>query len=399
MRKVLIVAATIALCACGEKKTPEPSAQAAKSKEKEAVGVTTIDETAQQKANIVVASVATKNIAESVTAPGQLTVNEDQTWRVGAVVSGKIDNLTIRVGDLVRAGQVIGLIHSHDVHEARAAYQQASTELERARAAEAYSKQRRDRAQRLFDLKAGSRQEVETAEVELRNSQSAILKAQSEITKEQAHLTDILHLPVEERAGPSHHDEDGVPIFAPASGIVLQRKVTIGSVVNEGEELLLLSDMRSLWMIAAANELDLSKLRPGEAVHIEVRAYPDRDFNGRILKLGEQLDPTTRTLQIRILVPNPQGLLKPGMYAIANLSEGRNHAVILLPDAAIQDINGVPAVFVRRSATEFEPRTVKTGRHRNGETEIIEGLNAGESVVVKGSFLVKSQLMRRSIEE
>ena len=152
-------------------------------------------------------------------------------------------------------------------------------------------------------------------------------------------------------------------------------------------------------MIAAANEVDLSKLRPGQAVRIEVRAYPDREFNGRILKLGEQLDPTTRTLQIRILVPNPQGLLKPEMYATAQLPEGGKRAVLLLPEEAIQDINGIPAVFVRRSATQFEPRTVKTGRHVNGEAEIIEGLNAGDAVVVKGSFLLKSQLMRRAIEE
>lgn len=398
MRKVLIIAATIALSACGDKRA-EPSAQAQTPKEKASTSMITIDEAAQQKAHIIVASAASKNIAESLTAPGQLTINEDQTFRVGAVVSGKIDDLTIRVGDLVRTGQVIGRIHSHDVHEARAAYQQASTELERAQAAEAYSKQRRDRAQRLFDLKAGSRQDVETAEADLRNSQAAVAKAQSEITKEQAHLTDILHLPFEERAGPENHAEDGVPIFAPASGVVHQRKVTLGSVVNEGDELLSISDTRTLWMIAAANELDLSKLRPGQAVHIEVRAYPDRDFNGRILKLGEQLDPTTRTLQVRILVPNPQGLLKPEMYAIANLPEGRNRAVILLPDAAIQDINGVLAVFVRKSVTEFEPRTVKTGRRRNGETEIVEGLNPGEPVVVQGSFLVKSQLMRRAIEE
>ena len=399
MKKFLIIAATIALSACGDKNPSEPSAQVQKPKEKHSTSVITIDEAAQQKAHIVVAAAASKNIAESLTAPGQLTINEDQTFRVGAVVSGKIDDLKRQVGYLVRAGQVIGRIHSHKVHEARAAYQQASVELERARAAEAYAKQRRDRAQRLFDLKAGSRQDVETAEADLRNSQAAISKAQSEIAKEQAHLTDILHLPVEERLGPSHHDEDGVPIFAPASGVVLHRKVTIGSVVNEGDELLSISDTRTLWMIAAANELDLSKLRPGQAVNLEVRAYPDRDFNGRILKLGEQLDPITRTLQIRILVPNPQGLLKPEMYAIANLPEGGNHAVVLLPDAAIQDINGVPAVFVRKSATEFEPRTVKTGRRRNGETEIVEGLNPGEPVVVQGSFLVKSQLMRRAIEE
>ena len=80
-------------------------------------------------------------------------------------------------------------------------------------------------------------------------------------------------------------------------------------------------------------------------------------------------------------------------------AEGGKRSVLLLPEEAVQDINGVPAVFVRKSATEFEPRTVKTGRHANGETEITEGLKAGEAVVVKGSFLLKSQLMRRAIEE
>jgi cobalt-zinc-cadmium efflux system membrane fusion protein len=397
MKTVFIVIAAIALCACGQKNTP-PSDAAQKPKEKENAGTITLDQTAQQKAHIAVAPVTSKEIAESVTALGQLTVNEDQTWRVGAVASGKVGDLTARVGDFVRDGQVIGRIHSHDVHDARAAYQQASTELERARAAEAYSRRLRDRAQRLFELRAGSRQEVETAEAELRNAQAAIAKAQSEITKERAHLTDILRVPVDDRPG-FQDAEDGVPIFAPASGIVLQRKVTVGSVVNTGDELLSVSDTRSLWMIAAANEVDLAKLRPGLAVRVEVRAYPDREFNGRILKLGEQLDPTTRTLQIRILVPNPQGLLKPEMYATARLPEGGKRAVLLLPDEAIQDINGVPAVFLRRSATEFEPRTVKTGRHGSGATEITEGLKAGDAVVVKGSFLLKSQLMRRAIEE
>ena len=398
MKIVLIVVTALGLSACGQKNTPAPAKAAQKPKEKESSGIITLDQTGQQKSHIIVATVTAKEIAESVTAPGQLTVSEDQTWRVGAVVGGKVDELTAKVGDFVTAGQIIGRIHSHDVHEARASYQQASTELERARAAEAYSRQRRDRAARLLELKAGSRQDVETAEAEVRNAQAAIDKAQSEIAKERAHLTDILHIPVDDRPGASAA-EDGVPIFAPASGTVLQRKATVGSVVNAGDELVSLSDTRSLWMIAAANELDLSKLRPGQAVRIEVRAYPNREFNGRILKLGEQLDATTRTLQIRILVPNPQGLLKPEMYATANLPEGGKRIVLLLPEVAIQDINGVPAVFVRKSLTEFEPRTVKTGRHANGETEIIEGLKAGEEVVIKGSFLMKSQLMRRAIEE
>ncbi|MBC8168011.1 MAG: efflux RND transporter periplasmic adaptor subunit [Bryobacteraceae bacterium] len=398
MKTVLIAVALIALCSCGQKTLPASSEAAEKPAEKQNSGTITLDEAAQRRAHIEVAPVASKELAESVSAPGQMTVNEDKTWRVGAVVSGKIDNLTARVGDLVREGQVLGRIHSHEAHDTRAAYQQASVELQRARSAETHAKRLRDRAQRLLELKAGSRQDVETAEAELRNAQAAIDKAESEQTKERIHMTDILHIPLND-GNASHGEEDDVPIFGSAAGVVMQRKATVGSVVSAGDEIFTISDTSSLWMIASANELNLAKLRPGQTVRIGVRAWPDREFNGRILKLGEQLDPTTRTLQVRILVPNAQGLLKPEMYATAELPEGGKRGVLQVPEEAIQDINGVSAVFVRKSATEFEPRTVKTGRRANGEAEITEGIKAGETVVIKGGFMLKSQLMRRAIEE
>ena len=87
------------------------------------------------------------------------------------------------------------------------------------------------------------------------------------------------------------------------------------------------------------------------------------------------------------------------MYATASVQEGGTRPVLLLPEEAIQDLNGVPAVFVRLSATDFEPRPVKTGRHINREMEIVEGLKAVDTVVIKGSFVLKSQLLRRSIQE
>ena len=408
MRIPLILVASIALLSCQSRNTPAVSETSSRNTKPEALrnrkqdaGIIVLDQIAQQKGHVFVESVKMKNVAQSLTAPGQLTFSQDRTWRVGAIAGGKIDELTVQVGDIVRAGQIVGRIHSHDVHEARAAYQQASTELERARSAEVYSKRLRDRAQRLFELKAGSRQDLETAEAELRNAQAAIDKAQSELGKERAHLTDILRVPLDDKGGANSHSEgqDDIPIFAPASGLILERTATIGSVVNVGDELFALTDTSSVWMIAAANEVDLSKLRPGQAVRIQVRAYPDREFSGRILKLGEQLDPTTRTLQIRILVPNPQGLLKPEMYATAIFHQPEQRSALFLPEEAIQDINGIPAVFVRRAQNEFESRTVRTGRHANGETEILEGLKAGDAVVVKGSFLLKSQMLRSTIQE
>ena len=222
--------------------------------------------------------------------------------------------------------------------------------------------------------------------------------------KEQIHLTDILHVPLEDsnedgRGKQQPDDSEGVPVFAPASALVFERKATVGSVVNPGDVLFSLTDPNSLWMIAAANETDLSLLRPGQTAEIRVRAYPDKKFDGRILKLGEQLDPAMRTLEVRILVPNPLGLLKPEMYASAGIEQPKRRPAIFLPESAIQDIDGLSAVFVRHADKQFEPRTIKTGQKINGEMEVLNGLHAGEAVVVKGSFVLKSQLLKSAIRE
>jgi cobalt-zinc-cadmium efflux system membrane fusion protein len=398
------------LCSCetrsvskGQTQKTEKATVSSVQEGNQETGVIVLDREAQEKGRIEVETVQLRQVDQSITSPGQLTVNEDRTWRVGAVASGKVDELLARVGDSVHEGQPLARIHSHDVHDVRAAYQEASVELERARAAERYAKRFRDRASRLFELKAGSRQDLESADAEFRNAQAQIDKAQAELEKERVHLTEFLRVPIQD--GPHqgenehNHAEDDIPVFAPASGIVLERKPTIGSVVTAGDVLFSISDTSSLWMIAAANEADLSKIHPGEPVRVLVRAYPELQFSARILKLGEQLDPTTRTLQIRLLVPNSKGLLKPEMFAEAAMDQPSRRAAMFLPEAAVQEINGVPAIFVRRAADQFEPRTIKTGDHINGVVEIVQGLNAGDSVVVRGSFLLKSQMLKSSIAE
>ncbi len=407
MKVLWIMGAAMALWSCQLKSTsaaasdaPSGNSQQAASHEKKDAGVIVLDRMEQQKGHIVVEALRARDAAATLLVPGRLAISEDQTWHVGAIASGRVDEATARLGDSVHAGQILGRIHSHDVHEARAGYQQATTELERARSAEIYAKQRRDRAQRLLDLKAGSRQDFETAEADLRNAEAAVDKALSELEKERAHLA-ILRVPFEEPAAQSGAEglEDDIPVFAPAGGLIWERKATVGSVVNVGDELFAVSDTSSLWMIAAANEVELSKLHPGQQVRIEVRAYPGREFEGRILKLGEELNPDTHTLQVRILVPNPQGLLKPEMYALAIVRESGRRAALFLPEEAIQDVNGISVVFVRRTENEFEARTVRTGQHADVGMEILEGLTPGETVVVKGSFLLKSQMLKNTIQD
>lgn len=402
-----VLAVTLSSCA-RQTSTQSSASKSAESNNrgetaKQQRGLVTIGKTEQDAAHIVLGTIRQQNVAQTVTAPGKMVANEDRTWRVGAIAPGRIDEVLAKVGDFVRAGQVLARIHSHDVHEARAAYREANVELDRARSAVTYAKQRRDRARRLLELKAGSQQDLEAAENGLADAEAAVSTAMAQVRKERIHLTDVLHVPVEavSDTGPNaqqNADTEDIPVFAPASAVVFERKASVGSVVGAGDVLFSLTDTSSLWMIAAANETDLSVLHPGQRAEIGVRAYAGRLFPGRILKLGEELDPVTRTLEVRIFVPNPRGLLKPEMYASAAILQPEKRAAIFLPASAIQDIDGIPAVFVKRNDTQFETRSIKTGQQANGETEISEGVHPGEVVVLKGAFLLKSELLKSRLQ-
>jgi multidrug efflux pump subunit AcrA (membrane-fusion protein) len=150
---VIFVAITLVACEArtgassseAARETPQSDASQKGAKDS---SVIVLDATQQQNGHVVVAPVRVTDIAATLTIPGRLTVSEDRTWHVGAIASGRIETTTVRVGDAVTAGQILGSIHSHEVHEARAGYQEATTELQRAESAELYAKQRRDRTQR-----------------------------------------------------------------------------------------------------------------------------------------------------------------------------------------------------------------------------------------------------------
>lgn len=358
-----------------------------------------LDASSQRELGIQLASATTTAHAEAVASTGFLTVNEDAAWVVGSVTTGKIAQVLVRVGDSVRQGQVLAKMHSHEVHDSRAGFRQAKAELERRGVLAAQALRQRDRTRRLFALKAASREQMEAAETEYRSAQIAVENAETEVEKERVHLAEFLDVPVEgPRTGGDDHQDDFVPVKAPASGVLMERLATPGTVVTQGDHVFTIADLSTLWMLASVNEADLSSLRIGQPVLITVKAYPEETFTGRIIKLGEKLDSTTRTLQVRVLVPNPRGRLKPEMFASAEIAGNRTRATLHVPDAAVQELNGRSVVFVRTDDDRFETREVLIAGGSGGRQEIAAGLQPGEEVVVKGGFVLKSELLKGSME-
>jgi multidrug efflux pump subunit AcrA (membrane-fusion protein) len=360
--------------------------------------VTIIRQDSQQAAGFAIAKVIARPLPLTTTAVGSLTVDEEKTDHIGVVFPGIITQVLVNVGDHVSEGQVLARLHAHDLHEAISAYRTALAEVERVRRAIDYTRRNRDRYDSLYEIKFASRQEAEQAAMEYRNAVADRDKAQAMLQAARTHLSDMLEVPDDKISESDLHAET-IPIKTPRSGIVMERYVTPGMALNPGAQTFTVSGLATLWMTAAVSEENLAGLGIGMPVTIRVRAYPDATFGGQIVQLGPQLDPATRTLMVRVLVPNQDGRLRPEMYATAEIARGASRSALFVPEVAVQNLNGNPVVFVRRSNSEFEARPVTSGARVDHEVEIVEGVKDGEEVVTAGAFVVKSQFLTRSLSQ
>ncbi len=405
MRSKCLAAFVVFLIGCGGP-TPGPVVEA-RAPEPVKAPASEVEVKQGQGAGIVTEIVREESVQEGLRVTGRLTVNENQTWHVGAITEGRVVKVMANPGDAVKAGQVLARMHTHEVHDGRAEYRKALNEVSRARAAETHAHQVRDRAKRLYDLKAASLESVERGEADVKNAQASVELALTELERAKTHLVEFLQVPLDDpdkhAEGPhteeNHGDADLVPVKAPASGTLLERKVTAGSVVAAAADMFVITDLSTIWMMANVGEAAIAGIRPGQAVRVEVQSQPGRTFRGRVVKLGEQLEAATRTLPVRIELANPGGLLKPEMYADAVFAAGSARTAVYVGESALQEVKGQTVVFVEKSPGHYEARAVEPGRSLDGRVALLNGVAAGDKVVIKGAFVLKSQLLKKSLAE
>ncbi|MCX6603356.1 MAG: efflux RND transporter periplasmic adaptor subunit [Acidobacteria bacterium] len=372
-------------------------------KEKKTPGEVKLEPAMVKSANIMSVAVESRTQALVLAVNGRLTANEDRTWHVDSFTEGRILKLFANVGDRVTAGQLVAQMHSHEVHEARSEYQRAKTDLAKLQSQRSYAERTRDRMKRLLELKAASVEQTEHAESQLRDAEAAVKNAQTELERTRVHLVEFLDVPAEDhpehKAGDFAHDEDAVPIKTRNGGTVIKRETSVGAVVKAADGVYVVSDLTSVWMIAALPEDQLGKVRVGMNAQVKVQAYPDEVFAGKIVRLGDQLDVETRTVPVRIALANPGQKLRPEMYAVAEIGAGGATEAIVMPQAALQDFNGQAVVFVDLGDGKYVVRPVRTGRVQGANVEVLEGVVAGDRVVSRGAFVLKSQMFKSSLAE
>jgi membrane fusion protein, heavy metal efflux system len=384
------------LSGCGHAQDDGQSKAGTTAEDKGSSDEVTLSAQAQIEQKIEVAPVELGSAVVTQRAKGHIALPDNATWRVGVLAEGRVEKVYFNLGDSVQKGQVLARMHSHDVHQVRAAYANALAERARLQSAESLAQRNYERSQRLYALKAESVSQVETAKQELVNAQSATREADNDVHRELSHMQEILGI-MPEPAANGPEDGDLIPIKAPADGRILQKNVTPGSTISTSTDAFVIGNLSRLWMLASVDAATLSKLHLGQTATVTLPDAPDVTFTGTITNLGQEFDPLTRLMQVRIEIRNPDHRLRPEMLASAEFETGAGIPAVLVAEEAIQQVNGQDVVFVRVATERFRVQAVQTGENMLGNVRILQGLKPGEQVITHGSFIAKSQLLKSSI--
>jgi Cu(I)/Ag(I) efflux system membrane fusion protein len=178
---------------------------------------------------------------------------------------------------------------------------------------------------------------------------------------------------------------------SPRDGVVLTRNATEGMKMSAGDVLFRIADLSTVWVLADVPEYDLANVQLGQMATIRIRSLPGQSFQGRVALIYPQVNSETRSTKVRIEIPNPNGQLKPDMYADVEIAASAGRPVVAVPDSAVIDTGTRQVVIVDKGEGRFEPREVKIGTQGGGLTEIRSGIAAGDKVVVAANFLIDAE--------
>jgi cobalt-zinc-cadmium efflux system membrane fusion protein len=391
---VLILCGSFAV-ACGNGPSGAPTGESATKSSKGEVVLTP----AQQAEGMIQTLAATlTDSPDVIRATGRIVLADDRTWHVGVRTDGLVMFVYAGLGDYVHKGQILARYHADEVRESRAQYRTAVSDLSRLQSAAALAQRNYERAQTLLSLKAGSIQQVETEHQEVISAEAAVKNGQIVIARLKDELEDDLGVPADPPPGTPEEITDDVPIFAPADGYIIQKIVTPGKTVQPSAETFVIGDLSQVWMLASVRQEHLGELRVGQSATVTIPGLPKQSFSGKVTNLGQEVDEATRVMQVRIVLNNSGNRLKPEMLANAEIPVGPRKSALQVPSDAIQQIDNDNVVFVRTTTDRFVIRRVQIGETVGGKTPVLQGLKPGEQVVVQGSFVLKSQLLKSTME-
>ncbi len=324
------------------------------------------------RAQIQVTEVAQQELSDTLRVAGAIEFDEQSLNRIGASVTGRVTQLHAVLGQLVQKGQPLAQIHSSELSAAQLSFLKAksATELNRRNV---------DRAQTLFQADV-----ISAAELQRRQSEYEIAAAEMRASQDQLRVLGMTSEAIEQLAKSGAIDSNA-NVVASLSGVVVERKVVPGQVVQPSDALFVVADLQRVWAVAQVPEQQVFQVQVGQKVRIEVPALNKQEIVGRLIFVGQTVNPETRTVLVRTELDNAKGILKPAMLATMLIDSAPSPRIVV-PHGAVVREDDQDFVFVEVSPNTYRLSPVKLEAERNGVRIVTQGLKTGQRIVSDGAF-------------
>lgn len=363
-----------------------------------------LTEAQEKNAKIQTAPLSMMDIELQITIPAQFKARNQSIERIYSPIDGKITNVFVEPGTVLKIGQPIVQIKSDEISQIQLEFLEKILDIDantnELRAQYNLSLQNYNRERTLYNEKISSRADYEAANAQLRKDKANLdalnIKRNSLINVYRQRLA--VYGGSIDNVLKTRQIYPYVTIKATKNGVLLERKVNPGEIVEKNRELFNLADLKTIWLVGYAFEKDSPYLHLGEAVTGTIEERNGASINGVLSYVSPILDSTTKTLEVRADIPNKDFKIKPNMYAEMFVNTGIAH-VLAIPTDAVEKFGDYNFAYVKVAPHTYEERKVETGKKNDLYTEIISGVKAGEAVVTRGSFELLGESIKKQEAE
>ncbi|MGX8882230.1 efflux RND transporter periplasmic adaptor subunit [Methylovorus sp. SPW-M1] len=350
----------------------------------EAVDPNIVELTPSLQQQVKLETVGMSDIRETLRIPGSVQVDEQRMARIGASVTGRITDIDVVLGQDVKQGQVLATVNSTELAQNQLLYIKAMQQI-------SLQTKAVERARLLLNADVISAAEVQRREAELSAAQAELNAARDQLMILGMSSSAIAQL---SKSGQIHSFSS---VSARLAGTIISRKVNLGQVVQPAEELFIVADLSHVWAVAEVPEQQVGLIQEGEEVMIEIPALNNRQFKGKLIYVGDIVNPQTRTVTVRTDLENADETIKPDML-VSMVVQSLPTPKLAVPMQGIVRENDRDHVFVQIAPNKFRLREVVLGPEFQGMATVESGVVAGDVVVADGAFHVNNERKRKELE-
>jgi len=336
-------------------------------------------------AQIKISVVSQGDVSDILRVAGQIDYDEQALTRIGASVTGRVTQINAQLGNEVNKGDTLALINSSELSNSQLAYLKARSEKE-------FHRRTVQRAKTLFEADV-----ISAAELQRRESEYEVASAQTRAAQDQLRVLGVNLKAMEELATTGAIDSVA-SVMATIKGVVVERKVTTGQVVQPADVLFTVADLSRVWAVAQVPEQQVAQVKVGQSVRIEVPALENEKLIGKLIYVGQTVNPESRTVLVRTELDNTSGRLKPSMLA-SMLIESTPTKRVVVPITAIVREQDADYVFIEEKPGSFRLKPVRLSSEHNGQRVVLDGLSQGTRIVSDGAFHLNNHRNLKDMEK